>query len=85
MGRIVNIERSKDNKVRCAEVRLATGHVIRRPVNLLFPLETMEIDGSMSNDLNNNDKNIPKQRPSREPARKARQAIKNQCEYFGAM
>ncbi|KIH54568.1 hypothetical protein ANCDUO_15288 [Ancylostoma duodenale] len=43
MGRISALKPSKDNAVREVEVTLPHGHVLRRPLNLLVPLE---IEGS---------------------------------------
>ncbi|VDO20132.1 unnamed protein product [Heligmosomoides polygyrus] len=44
MGRISGLRTSRDNAVREAEVTLSNGHILRRPVNLLVPLE---IDDSL--------------------------------------
>lgn len=40
MAKIVDIQRSKDNKVRSAEVQLASGRILRRPLTLVYPPET---------------------------------------------
>lgn len=42
MGRIVGLPKSKDNAVRIAEVQISTRRIIRRPINLLIPLEVEE-------------------------------------------
>ncbi|XP_052764084.1 uncharacterized protein LOC128206005 [Mya arenaria] len=40
MGKIKRLRTSGDGYVRSAEVQLASGRVIRRPLNLMFPIET---------------------------------------------
>jgi len=42
MGKLVKLTISKDRQVRSAEVQTSTGKVLRRPLNLLFPIETAE-------------------------------------------
>ena len=39
MGRIVEVMKGKDGEVRSAKIRLPSGAVITRPINLLYPLE----------------------------------------------
>ncbi|XP_045210562.2 uncharacterized protein LOC123561965 [Mercenaria mercenaria] len=79
MGRIEETQRSKDGKVRSAEVRLATGRVIKRPVSLLYPLESTEYVKHTSG--TNSDVNSTRpSRSTRIAAIKAKQAIKGQLQ-----
>ena len=40
VGRITRVLMSRDGKVRAAEVQLANGHIIDRPISKLYPLES---------------------------------------------
>ncbi len=83
MGRITNTVRSKDGHVRSAEVRLASGRVLRRPLNLLFPIETTEYSGNTETSERNNDNcetHVLIPRPCREAAAKAKRAIRQQLQ-----
>ena len=40
VGRITRVLRSRDGKVRAAEVQLANGHIIDRAISKLYPLES---------------------------------------------
>ena len=40
VGRIARVLLSRDGKVRAAEVQLANGHIIDRPISKLYPLES---------------------------------------------
>ncbi len=39
MGKVATLRTSRDGLVRSAEVRTSTGKMVRRPINLLFPIE----------------------------------------------
>ncbi|XP_064479234.1 uncharacterized protein LOC135392454 [Ornithodoros turicata] len=40
--RIVTLHKGRDDKVRACTIKLPTGNITRRPVQLLYPLETLE-------------------------------------------
>ena len=40
MGKIVQVIKKRDNEIRAASVLLRNGNTIKRPINLLYPLET---------------------------------------------
>jgi len=42
VGVVKELGVSSDGNIRSAEVQLASGRVIRRPLNLLFPIETSQ-------------------------------------------
>ena len=44
MGKIVQLIESRDNEIRAASVLLPNGNTIKRPINLLYPLETAAAD-----------------------------------------
>ncbi|XP_053390685.1 uncharacterized protein LOC128553527 [Mercenaria mercenaria] len=85
MARIVDIQRIKDNKVRSAEVQLATGRVLRRPLSLLFPLEIMENDSTTPNNLSNSDTDILNKMPVAGGCHKGKTNDTEPMRVFGAM
>lgn len=48
MGKIIELIISLDGKVRSAKIKLASGRVIGRPINLLCPLE---IESNLDKDI----------------------------------
>ena len=44
MGRIIKLQQSENGVVREAQVKLPNGRIIRRPINLLIPLEVGDND-----------------------------------------
>uniref|UniRef100_A0A7I4Z578 CCHC-type domain-containing protein n=1 Tax=Haemonchus contortus TaxID=6289 RepID=A0A7I4Z578_HAECO len=44
LGRIISIPSSNSEKIREVQLKLPSGHIVRRPVNLLFPLELEDSD-----------------------------------------
>lgn len=56
MGRIIKLQQSESGVIREAEIRLSNQKIIRRPVNLLIPLEIGE---QQSPDTEGNATNTP--------------------------
>ena len=80
MGRITHLIKSKDHEIRAANVLLPNGNIIKRPINLLYPLETALIDNA-ENKNETNDKDEMKivkerQRPKRDAAVIAKYRLK---------
>ena len=42
MGKLIKLQNSQDGKVQSAEVQTSSGKVLRRPLNLLFPVEVSQ-------------------------------------------
>lgn len=42
MGKLIKLQHSRDGRVRSAEVRTSSSRVLRRPLNLLFPIEVSQ-------------------------------------------
>lgn len=50
LGKVIHLASSFDGCIRSAEVQLSSGKVLRRPLNLLFPIETSKGDKSATSD-----------------------------------
>jgi hypothetical protein len=76
LGKIVNLETSRDGCVRSAKLLTSSGRILGRPLCLLYPLEVSDRDEETST----KDKEQLKKReiPSRVAAEKARESIKTQ-------
>ncbi|MCG8078604.1 MAG: hypothetical protein JAY75_20500, partial [Candidatus Thiodiazotropha taylori] len=79
MGKITDLKISNDGRVRSAEVQLASGKIIRRPLPLLYPLETSEQHATDTEDVQCTRSNS--QRPIRLAAQRALDIIK-QINWF---
>lgn len=80
-GKIIELPRSFDGDIRSAKVRLPSGRVIGRPLNLLFPLETSENRHISERSLKYGDENIQlklnvERKTKRKAANKAKMKIK---------
>ena len=80
IGKILSLAKSNDGHIRSGKVALSSGRVMRRPINLLYPLEL-----SSCNDSEDNSSNPSIQvgrasrqhtRPCRKAAEKAKENIK---------
>lgn len=79
LGRIVKLISSIDKEVRSAKVQVSSGHILGRPLNLLYPLE-VDNDNEISETKTFEEKeSIPKDRPQRVAAEIARKKIKSLC------
>ena len=77
MGRIVQLIESRDNEIRAANVLPPNGNTIKRPINLLYSLETADtigqnVEGNCQKE--NRPNNISAERKSK---RKASSLAKN--------
>ena len=83
LGKIIQLPSSTDGHLRSARVQLASGRVIRRALNMLYPLEVTSQNDHYYND-NNSINDIPVQpsspvsRPVRRAAESAKLKFKNQ-------
>ena len=76
-GKVVKLTFSKDSLVRSATVKVPSGREIRRPVNLLFPLEvSSDLQSTDVIDQNGKVENQDTKRPARKAALKASEQIK---------
>ena len=76
MGKIIELIISLDSKVRSAKIKLASGRVIGRPLNLLCPLE---IQSNLDKDIISkipNSKQLSERRPLRKAAAIANRKLK---------
>lgn len=81
LGKLTKLVASSDGCIRSAELKLTSGRVLRRPLNLLFPIETSADENGISNKklvTNENCENIKTIRPSRAENVRAKKRIK-QC------
>ena len=72
---IEDIITSKDNEVRAATIRTATGKLLNRPLNFLCPLECAEVkqesnECTVPRSSSEEQHDVPKQRSGIEPAEK---------------
>lgn len=42
MGKIEQLIQSNDGEIRAAKIKISNGHVLKRPLNLLYPMEVAE-------------------------------------------
>ncbi len=86
MGKLSNLTVSQDGQIRSAEIRTSTGNVLRRPLNLLFPIETAEphtdeqtryVPESIGESPNAVQSEDHSARPKRQAADKARKRLQN--------
>ena len=86
LGRIEEMITSNDGQIRAAKVRTSNGNILKRPLNLLYPMELMETKEIISDEpktINEEDKDAPNQRKNvrqsqRESAKNAKLKIKLQ-------
>ena len=78
MGKIVTLIPSSDKEIRSAKVQLASGKVVGRPLNLLYPLEC-DVDTDETETTGSTKKPSNENRSRRKCAEKAKQKIK---EYY---
>ena len=75
LAMIEDIITSKDNEVRAATIRTATGKLLNRPLNFLCPLECAEVkqesnECTVPRSSSEEQHDVPKQRSGIEPAEK---------------
>ena len=92
MGKIEQLIKSNDGEIRAAKVKISNGHVLKRPLNLLYPMELAEstthkevignkTDGEKGrNDIptKNETKDKPRTRPRRNAYKNANEMIRIQ-------
>ena len=83
MGRIDELIVSNDGKIRAAKIKTANGQVLKRPLNLLHPMELSEYKSNNStkvvSDTTDDKKNFPidEQMEAIKPRRSTRESSKN--------
>lgn len=79
LGRIFTLIPGKDRKIRTAKIQLASGKVIGRPLNLLYPLETGVFKNETVPNKSPTNDSICDNKCTRRSAEKAKEKIK---EYY---
>ena len=82
IGKISKLIKGRDNAIRSAEVTLPTRRCLHRALKLLYPIECLDINYTVEDDTESEQKSLKDLCPTRQAALKARERLK---EHLGGV
>ncbi|XP_045178199.2 uncharacterized protein LOC123538297 [Mercenaria mercenaria] len=79
LGKVIKLHTSRDGQIRSAQLKVSNRQILRRPLNLLYPIEISGSDTMLQNSVNHDKivtNDAKEEKPKRRAAEKAKELLR---------